>query len=780
MVQNHNHTDYSATNTPGFPVWTFHIPEDVANLGVQVAIYGQDPTSLDWKYWVPSKSCYKTFSGTGQNLDCVIDATPQQGKYTTAATFLVTLPTGQCLQSGVVAMFIGGCSGISVTSGVPASPTTSTNPNDRYSLFEFTYAVGAGQSEASLDIDISNVDQVGFTYTVTSTSAPFPLSKVGSPIPLAPLFKLFEDTFPAGHAFRECLALETGPGGAPLRLLAPQDVLQAVTVPITIDYLCPTTPSSQPNTSFADNTYFYMASETSPTGETAPSQGVFGGFLRDANGTVTATEINVGWQASGTPIAYAPTNPQATGINIYRAEGPQTNSTEPVPLPTTAYTLLTGMSISDWNAQTNYVFPDEQTSTSAQTPQATSYGFSALSTWFDKPLVDFFNYYGSNVFSLYQSNQTTGSNGTLWTGQVFQVSPKQGDAITQLTYIDENGNQKSITTTWQWGDGTQAYTVLQLVGNAYDPTDISNTNLSGVKSLTTGEYQGAVLNIYFPYFSGNAEPSGTEQLPDAPAWMNNTAYGPSQMVFGCAGVFATPNDPDALAQASYADLAVNALTNLQNVIVSALNRGIATSHDVALTPQQYTCLFSLSQPPSSAPAKAAVPPGTYTYYLSGTLNNGDETVLSWGQTITLPAATKPTDFTVTLEWLPQPTWLYKQVNIYRQKDAGPIVLVGSVTNTTTSLSFTDENKNPTSASPFVFYPGWKNAPSTKGYVPSNLFSAFLHQNYSQDPTSGISINGLVYGYPFDDQGGFSTNINYGSQLPSGVTFQISPITPPTA
>lgn len=778
--------------TPTFPSWTFDIPADVAGLGFQLAIYGQDPTSLDWLYWDPASGtggAYVAFAAgdSGQDSTPLIDATPTQaGGYPNGASYTVTPSATQYIQSGVVAMFIGGSSGVPVSSGVPASPTTSTNPGDLYSLFEFSYAPAAGGTVPTLDIDISNVDQLGFTYTVTSSSAPFPLAEVGSSVKQQTVFSQFAAAFPAGHAFNECLVYgqeSVGGTATQLRLLAPQDVLQAIMPPLAPSYLAPTgAPSS--TEPFAENTYFYLVSETSPSGETAPNAGgLFGGFLLDSSGQPQAASIAIGWQSGGTPVAYVPTNPSATGLNLYRASGPAADAgTTPPSTPTDGYGLLASISIADWNKQTNLVYLDSSTSTGSQAPKTSSYGFSALSTWFDQPLQAFFTHYVTNTFALYQYNQGSGSGGTLWTGTVLDVVPQTGQAITSQQYVDENGKAQTIAATWTWGDGTQTYKVLQLVGNAYDPDDWASTDLKGKTGLSQGEYQGAVVNLYFPYFSGNTGlasitlPDGTAYTPPpAPDWLNNAVNGPSQMVFGCAGTFATPNDPDAIAQqagGANALLAANALTNLQNVVVSALNRGVATGYGFALGPQQYTCPIGFSAAPASAAQAGAIPAGSYTYYLSATLNDGSETALSWPQTLALAAPSA-----VTLAWLPQPAALYQQANIYRQAGTGAIELVGTVANTTDSQAtgFTDTNvavTQPSDGAPYTLYPDWTD-PTAANYAPSNLFSAFLHQNLSADATAGISLNGLVYGYPFDDQGNFSTNINYGAAIPSGITFQIT-------
>lgn len=775
----------SDSATPAFPSWTFQIPVDVANAGLQIAIYGQDPASKDWLYWDASSTAYVQFPAAvnGQYTVPLITAATSQAGDTGMVSYSVTLPGSQCIQSGVVAMFIGGSTGIPVTSGVPASPTTSTNGGDVYGIFEFTYAVPSTGGPATLDIDISNVDQVGFTYVVSSAdNAPFPLSRVGSSVAQGTLFADFASAFPPGNAFNECLVYGRSSSGAQLRVLAPQDVLAAITPPDTPSYVAPTGAPSSTDPFATGHSYFYLVTESSACGQTAPNTAsVFGGYLLTTTGQPSAAGIDIGWQSSGTPAAYTPVNASTTGLNIYRAAvKPLTAGATVPPAPTTGYGLVTGMTIAEWNAQTGYVYYDTATSTDTQAPKNSSYGFSALSTWFDQPLQEFFQHYQSTALSLYQFNQGGGgANGTLWTGNVLEVTPQTGRNITTQTYIDQTGTAQSITATWQWGDGTQSYMVLQLVGNAYDPSNYSNTAIAQASGLTQGEYQGAVLNIYFPYFQDNTGlteitlPGGTiYALPTAPTWLDNSANSPSQMVFGCAGVFATSNDLDALAQ-HLPVLAGNALTNLENVIVSGLNRGVATGYGFALAPQQYTCLYGLSQAPAAAAQTGAVPPGTYTYYLSATLNNNSETALTWGQTVSFTAASA-----VTLTWLPQSVSLYQQVNIYRQAGAGSIALVGTVANGATALatSFTDQNnpppQPPSGGPPYVFYPAWNDSTSA-GYVPSNLFSAFLHQNASADPGAGISINGLVYGYPFDDQGNFSTNINYGTSFPSGITFQIS-------
>jgi len=57
-------------------------------------------------------------------------------------------------------------------------------------------------------------------------------------------------------------------------------------------------------------------------------------------------------------------------------------------------------------------------------------------------------------------------------------------------------------------------------------------------------------------------------------------------------------------------------------------------------------------------------------------------------------------------------------------------------------------RTPQNVSPPMYY-----APGST----SNWYSAFFHQNSTNDSRNGVSINGLAYGFPYDDQGSQSTN-----------------------
>ena len=99
---------------------------------------------------------------------------------------------------------------------------------------------------------------------------------------------------------------------------------------------------------------------------------------------------------------------------------------------------------------------------------------------------------------------------------------------------------------------------------------------------------GDVINIYEPFFSMNTIGVVAGGAPVMPSWIGAAAgtvpavspsqyESPGQMVLGCDGVFASnSNDPDVAGSA--ADQA--ALGGIENCIVSAFNRGIATNYNI--------------------------------------------------------------------------------------------------------------------------------------------------------------------------------------------------------
>jgi hypothetical protein len=223
-----------------------------------------------------------------------------------------------------------------------------------------------------------------------------------------------------------------------------------------------------------------------------------------------------------------------------------------------------------------------------------------------------------------------------------------------------------------------------------------------------------------------------------------------------------------------------ALGNIQNVIVSALNRGLTSYNDPAAAPadpglqpdQWVNPLLFAADPVASpgGPTPASSLAGRY-YYVVTTVLPGGETV----PTREVVATLQPGDNRVSLSWLPingnpDPSLNPVGYRVYRSTSPGAEVLIAELGPDQTT-GWTDEF---TSSSPLG------GPPPSQFYAAgnvSNLYSAFLHRNSTTDPAAGISVNGLAYGYPFDDQGSFSTNIQYAAgQAPATVTFDLKPWT----
>lgn len=304
------------------------------------------------------------------------------------------------------------------------------------------------------------------------------------------------------------------------------------------------------------------------------------------------------------------------------------------------------------------------------------------------------------------------------------------------------------TTTWTGNTTTyKGYTVLQLTG-----TDSS------------GGGGGGAGYVYQPLFSTNTNNS---TYPAPPSWIvtQGSQYeSPGRMVFACDGVFASGGlDPNSAAT----------ISNVENPICAALNRGIASS----LAPTSWANAPSFVS--ATAQSGGGLAAGTYYYVMTALDAGGNESTPSFEWKVSVDGVTNQS---VALQWLPLGTNVVSAFKIYRGPNPGKeATLVTTITNngavqcsqgTAPQQScFVDTGAGGTAQSPPNRYY------DTASGAPFSYYSKFLHQDSSTDPSNGISIHSLVYGFPYDDQGNASTNIGY-TGVPNSVTFTFQPWTTP--
>lgn len=301
---------------------------------------------------------------------------------------------------------------------------------------------------------------------------------------------------------------------------------------------------------------------------------------------------------------------------------------------------------------------------------------TALATYFDAAIDAFFTYYKNNPNTLLVEQNNNGD--FTYTGNVVQIS-----GITDI-----NGNSNT-------------YTVLQFTGGAKE-----------------------TYNIYYPFFSTNSaadklSPFGVA-VPPPPAWWA-PAQGlmyyapPSLMVFGASGVFA-----DNVQQAPAAPNSTAVLGAIENVIVTALARGHATTWQFL---------------------KGTITPGADNTSATVTLAGKDTTAaLSAGSWFMSSFQISNVPMTATFA------------------TGAPAVTQFPVTSPLPIL--------PTSPDLLTF---------SQFYPAGGTWSAFA--NFLHNPA--VSIGGRAYGLPFDDQGGFSSDLNSANSVtaPASASIVLGPWLP---
>ena len=789
----------------------FDLPPDLpTGNNLFVALYGQQQSTGDFIYLDPTSMALEPAASLMGQSNC-----PSAGDTGCVPMFefssdsQITLPLTASenfdgVKGGAATLFIapeGMPPNLQVTvdsmglATIPA-PTVSTFGDDIYALFEWSY-VANDQQQYSLDVDLSNVDEVGFPLSIEASDAgggevggiPFYLQQVGIRPGLSreELFDRYRDDPTIQGSPFQVLGNDRVTNGN--RILAPQNFLS------TID-----TAPSQPlgvfvakgagDSPFTEPVYWYKVTAVSADGETQPS---FAQFPGDAT---SASAIGISWQPDVNPIT--------TQYRVYRGLGSMDGVTPVAPASDQYFLIDTinldadgdptpGQSVNGFDisvqdgmiqwTETNATPPDPGTSP----PQASNnYGFEPLSTYFDSALKSFFDYYDqtipgneNHVFNL----TTIGDTGTRYAGQVIDWTP-----------TTDNPTNAS-------------YKVLQL------------TATDGHFHSTASGTASAILNVYYPYFGSYPNPAGpnanppftgntrSTTLPPVPQWLlaaggtNETA---SQMVFGQDGIFFA-KDPEINTLNTMVPDGGNLTTefaSILNMISTAFERAVATDFDLAPSMWANFPLVNMV-PAATSDAGGQLAAGTYLYSMTAVDQAGNESTPGLELKTTVGTGMNG----VTLGWNainnqapnasePFSSAVYQSYRVYRRASvADEPTLVYEIIN---DQSFGNPGQSPGnpvseftdlglgfdySATPWVMPQNNGGPPPYQYYAqnaqgqflrPGNLYARFLHQDATLDSDTGVSLYGLAYAFPFDDQGGLSTNIQYQADTnPAKLTLTIN-------
>lgn len=697
------------------------------------------PTGLDAGDWV---YLWSGPSGGVTVYDYASTSTVDAGDALPAFVTL-TSATGQfylppVTASGRIYFGIPGVPSISATATTtPISAPVACNTPTIFDYVEFTYTQGTDGAPGLMNVDTSVIDQFGIPIQIvlTLSAGPNPLPN-GSGVCLDQADVQSKFTASAPAQFQQCIQdLFLQPVPSPLRILSPTDLLNfqcltGVTASIPA--------ASNPNATL-NGTYYYGVTALDAAGNESymqPSVVMIS--------VATTQQVTVGWG----PISSQPQLADISAYNVYRATSPLGPWTLVNPSPL------------DVSGTAGGAFPDSGSSGGPATapagwPGPGNWPTNPLCTWFDSAIQEFFQYYGAD-----------GGN-------------------TLELVIEAAGYGAGSGDTWQYSFsgtfGTDAVTGLQCL----------QFLITGVQDLTTGEnvisqmpFDGSTpFNLYYPYWNTNStstaspalytsaqQPSNCTPTPTAGSWMVNPDWPASMMVFANSGVFAdnieqawfnlpsqvTPPaadsplcypNPPATSTAAY--LWQSLLATLENMVVSAITRGVAaaigTPAALPLAPVNWANIPTQLAPVPVAETPSTLTEGSTYYYVVTAVNEAGEGPASLEFSCDAPACTsQPGAGSIQVKW--EPLGTATSYNVYRGTEPGgentpvPVPPPG-LTGTSQSLVDSGGGTVGQPPPPPRFYPAGATY---------NAYAAFFHQ-----PT--VSIAGAAYAVPFDDQGGQSTD-----------------------
>ncbi|MHB9119827.1 MAG: hypothetical protein ACYC2R_16385 [Burkholderiales bacterium] len=720
----------------------------------------------------------------GQNLPLINlfpASIPPYPNATVSATLSLPDPSANGILSGVMVISVGSPIAIPVLGSAASpsvgSPTPMTNPNDVFGLFEW------GITSTSLDFDVSEVDQVGFPFQVTTTGATPPppadsVLGVGMLPDRETLFKGFKSfidkldsasnatLFLAGAADNQNAPFPTG-----TRITAPQDIIGV------LEGNPPLALSANPAGAvgnYTSVTAYYAVTATSATGESMASN-----ILTGTTGAAY-NQLQIAWN----PYPYA------TGYNVYWSLSSDLSGAQLIATGLTATSYLDAS-------------PGSHAGT-VQTPPINNYLYDPLNKYFEAAIKDFFDYYrpadpASPTTTFVLDDQATQ---TKWSGYTLDV--------------------------YASGNAGPQYTMLQLTGGAGQWGD---------------QFAGKILNVYQPFFSSNTV---NPAYPPAPSWLTaiySAWESASSMVFGADGVFGSVVDSASTLDVGDAKNVYNNIVSALNRGITPRNAG---GNWVNVLPPSYWASSPLLTSASAAAAAGSLAAGSYRYAitavnidatpLAGAVKNasdadpivitspshglqtGDRVIIAGvsgntnangtfpasvidANTFSIPVAgngtftgsagawqqateTTPSNLiqvdvasdqnTVALAWaaINGPGGAVGAetaggFNIYRSQRVNGVwsalqklnsspIANNSVTPVAT---FTDDGSYTAQGQPpFVYYANGQSA---------NFYAAYFSQ-------LDVSINGLGYGFPYADKNGQSTNVQMSFPGPTSLKIKLLP------
>jgi hypothetical protein len=687
----------------------FDISDEAAQLGVYVGLYSNP---------VAASGTTGVYLSTADGDVATIASAASLGVLTpitmasqgTVYHTQLKIPADTDFESAELFIFVGGDPSRALTISGSGSGATVAAPNAAADPASSTVAYNFAQIEfnyqqqddangvAGLDLDTSAINSTGFPITIAypdSANLPFTLSTLGITVSQTDLRDNFQAAFSEGGEysdlpeFKQCATYAQIQNPADLQVIAPQSILSAeTTAPILSSASAGTDPNGRLS---ADCDYYYLITAFS-SNVIDNSGGRLGETLVSDSKSVTQATMtgNNCVQLNWTQYS----DPNTVGYNIYRY-----SCTDASPGGSTPYSLIASVYGMSTTSYTDYGAVPQAQQISADA--STGYGFNPLSEYYTQEIKEFFDYYEYNKTG---NMLVLNVDDVLWYGSTVEYVPAAS-----------------------WNTTNASYRVLQLTAK----------NSNAAETVAYGE----IINIYEPIFSTNTS-YVDEDAPPMPSWLTNQNESPGQMVFGCDGVFASGKyDPDLATM----EMPYGPLNDVENCVVSALNRGIATNANIL--PDNWAAFPQITALPSVATdATSALTTGTYYYYVTAVNAYGETT-----PSLEVSAAVTAGQST-TLSWINGPNAETPfSYNIYRGTSPDSLTLYDTVEGAAASYTDTGAGTQSSTTAPNQYF--------AEGST-SNWYAAFVQTNSSVDPVNGVSINGMSYGFPYSDQGGLSTNVQF--------------------